>query len=85
MIVSTNLSESVLCSLLKVQNLEPGDDEEMLYNNDVEDIDFDTELLSWLYRVAVKVYNDNKSAPGHNCIGNINEKSAEEFQKACSC
>ena len=62
-------------------NLEPGDDEEMLYNNDVEDIDFDTELLSWLYRVVVKVHNDIKSAPGHNCIGNINEineKFAEE-------
>ena len=39
------------------------------YNNDVEDIDFNTELLSWLYRVAVKVHNDIKSAPGHNCIG----------------
>ena len=61
LIVSTNLSESVLRSLLKVPNLEPGDDEEMLYNNDV-----------------VKVHNDIKSAPGHNCIGNINEKSAEE-------
>ena len=62
----------------KAPNLEPGDDEEMLYNNDVEDINFDTELLSWLYRVAVKVHDDIMSAPGHNCIGNINEKSAEE-------
>ena len=60
-----------------MSNLEPGDDEEMLYNNDVEDIDFDTEFLM-LYRVAVKVHNDIKSAPGQNCIGNINEKSAEE-------
>ena len=66
LIVSTNLSESVLRSLLKAPNLEPGD------------IDFDTELLSWLYRVAVNIHNDIKSAHGHNCIGNINEKSAEE-------
>ena len=34
-------------------------------------------LILW-YRVAVKVHNDIKSAPSHNCIGNINEKSAEE-------
>lgn len=63
--------------MLKAPNLEPGDDEEILYN-DVEDIDFDTELLSWLYRVAVKVHSDIKPASGHNCIGNINAKSAEE-------
>ena len=65
-----------MCSLLKAPNLEPGDNEDTLCSNDVEDID--SELLIWLYLVAVKVNNDIKSAPGYNCIGNINEKSAEE-------
>ena len=41
--------------------------------------DLDVKLLSWLYRVAVKVHHDVKSAPTHGCIGNINQESVEDI------
>ena len=37
------------------------------------------ELLSWLYRVAVKVHHDIKVSPNHDCIGKIHKASAEEI------
>jgi hypothetical protein len=68
-------------SLLKESNVEGNvDDAEYeveLNNDDVETVDLDEELLSWLYRVAVKVHHDVKSAPGIDCIGSIDEQSAE--------
>ena len=39
----------------------------------------DDELLSWLYRVSVKVHQDVKAVLGHDCIGNINETSVEKI------
>lgn len=46
-------------------------------NNDyVEAVDLDAELMSWLYRVTVKVSHDVKSASGIDCIGSIDEQSA---------
>lgn len=38
----------------------------------------DNELLSWLYRVAVKMRNDIKTMPGHSDIGDINTESAQK-------
>jgi hypothetical protein len=64
-------------SLLKESNVEGNVDdaeyEEELNNDDVEAVDIDPELLSWLFRVAVKVHHDVKSAPGIDCIGSIDE------------
>ena len=48
-------------------------------NDAIEDLDLDAELLSWLYRVSVKVHQDVKAVLGHDCIGNINEASAENI------
>ena len=83
LIVSSNLGEAALCSLLTEPNLslqtEHGSCNDELYNDAIEDIDVEVELLSWLYRVAVKVHHDVKSAPTHDCIGNINQESAEEI------
>ena len=81
LIVSSNLNEAAMRSLLKESNVEGNVDnaeyEEELNNDDVEAVDLDAELLSWLYRVAVKVHHDVKSAPGIDCIGSIDEQSAE--------
>ncbi|XP_068719558.1 uncharacterized protein [Montipora capricornis] len=63
------------------QQLHAGDESchDELRNDAIEDIDLDVELLSWLYRVAVKVHHDVKSAPTHDCIGNINQEGAEDI------
>ena len=37
----------------------------------------DTELLSWMYRVSVKMRADLNATPGHSGIGNINTENAE--------
>ncbi|KAK2554918.1 hypothetical protein P5673_023601 [Acropora cervicornis] len=83
LVVSSNLGEAALRCLLTEPNqqLHAGnqscDDE--LRNDAIEDIDLDVELLSWLYRVAVKVHHDVKCAPTHGCIGNINQESVEDI------
>ena len=58
------------------------DDHEVLSDNTInddvdEDIDLNAELLSWLYRVGIKVHHDLKSMPGHDSIGDISQESAE--------
>ena len=83
LIVSSNVGESVLKHLLKEPgqqgdlNQESCDDE--LINDAIEAVDLDAELLSWLYRVSVKVHQDVKVAPCHDCICNINQESAKEI------
>ena len=83
LIVSSNLGEAALRYLLTEPNqqLHAGNEscDDELRNDAIEDIDLDIELLSWLYRVAVKVHYDVKSAPTHGCIGNINQESAEDI------
>ena len=83
LVVSSNLGETALQHLLKEPgqrlnlNQESCDDE--LVNDAIEDVDLDAELLSWLYRVSVKVHHDVKSVLGHDCIGKINQASAEKI------
>ena len=36
----------------------------------------DTEILSWMYRVAVKIRGDMSDTPGHDSIGGINTENA---------
>ena len=60
------------------------DDHEVLSDNTINDdvdenIDLNAELLSWLYRVEIKVYHDLKSMPGHDSIGDISQESAEKI------
>ena len=60
------------------------DDHEVLSDNTInddvdEDIDLNAELLSWLYRVGIKVHHDLKSMPGHDSIGDISQESAEKI------
>ena len=81
LIVSSNLNEAAMRSLLKESNVEgnvnDAEYEEELNNDDVEAVDLDAELLSWLYRKAVKVHHNVKLAPGIDCIGSIDEQSTE--------
>lgn len=81
LIVSSNLGEAALRYLLTEPNqkFHPGNEscDDELRNDAIEDIHLDVELLSWLYRVAVKVHHDVKSAPTHQCVGKINQESAE--------
>lgn len=72
-----NLGEVALCSLLTIPINESDDDD--LNGDATEDVDLDAELLSWLYRVAVKVHHDIKISPNHDCIGKISKASAEEI------
>ena len=39
--------------------------------------DKDTEILSWLYRVSVKVKADIRESPRHDVIGGIDQHHAE--------
>ena len=41
-------------------------------------IDPEYEILSWLYRVALKVRGDISASPSHNLIGGFNEENAEK-------
>ena len=81
LVVSSNLGETALQHFLKEPgqrlnlNQESCDDE--LVNDAIEDVDLDAELLSWLYRVSVKVHHDVKSVLGHDCIGKINQASRQ--------
>ena len=34
--------------------------------------DKDAELLTWLYRVCLKIYADLKNTPGYNAVGLVN-------------
>lgn len=83
LIVSSNLGDTVLKHLLKEAGQqwdlkqESCDDE--LINDAIEDVDLDAELLSWLYRVSVKVHQDVKAASCLDCICNINQESAKEI------
>ena len=83
LVVSSNLGETALQHLLKEPNqqlnLHQGSCDDELNNDAVEDVDLDAELLSWLYRVSVKVHQDVKAVPGHDCIGNVNQASAEKI------
>ena len=82
LIVSSNLSEAALRLLVKepdVHSYSQPCDTKGLNNDAIEGIDMDTELLSWLYRVAIKLHHDLKSAPTHSCIGNITKENAEEI------
>lgn len=44
----------------------------------VQSADINTEILSWLFRVAVKVHADIKNTPGHSYIGGIDMCHAEQ-------
>ena len=77
LIVYANLEEAALHSLLTTPINESDYDD--LNGNATEDLDLDAELLSWLYRVAVKVHHDIKVSPNHACIGKISKASAEEI------
>ncbi|KAL9979291.1 hypothetical protein ACROYT_G016935 [Oculina patagonica] len=79
LILSSNLGEGALHSIL--QNSRDNEVEDELNNlspDAAEDVDLDTELLSWLFRVAVKVHHDIKATPGHNYVGGIDMKNAEK-------
>ena len=77
LIVYADLGEAALRSLLTIPINESDDDD--LNGDSTEDVDLDAELLSWLYRVAVKVHHDIKVSPNHDCIGKISKASAEEI------
>ena len=77
LIVYANLGEAALRSLLTIPINESDDDD--LNGDATEDVDLNAELLSWLYRVAVKVHHDIKVSPNHDCIGKISKASAEEI------
>ena len=83
LVVSSNLGDTALQHLLKELNqqlnLNQKSSDDELINDAIEDVDLDAELLSWLYRVSVKVHQDVKAVLGHDCIGNINEASAEKI------
>jgi hypothetical protein len=53
-------------------NYEQGD----LGADGLKDVDLDTELLSWLFRVAIKVRHDIKVTPGQESIDTIDMQSA---------
>ncbi|CAB3988305.1 Hypothetical predicted protein, partial [Paramuricea clavata] len=79
LIISADLGEAALQSLLQENqendaNYEQGD----LGADGLKDVDLDTELLSWLFRVAIKVRHDIKVTPGQESIGTIDMQSAEE-------
>ena len=82
LIVSSNIGDAALRSLLKEPNQEVhtgNASRDELKNDTIKDIDLDVELLSWLYWVAVKAHYDVNTAPAHDCIGNINQESAEKI------
>ena len=83
LVVSSNLGDTALQHLLKEPNqqlnLHQKSSDDELINDAIEDVDLDAELLSWLYRVSVKVHQDVKAVLGHDCISNINEASAEKI------
>ena len=70
-------NDFALRSLLLIPIYESDDDD--LNGDATKDVDLDAELLSWLYRVAVKVHHDNKVSPNHDCIGKVSKASAEEI------
>ena len=55
-------------------NYEQGD----LGADGLKGVDLNMELLSWLFRVAIKVRHDIKVTPGQESIGTIDIPSAEE-------
>ena len=63
LIISSN-GEAALHSLLQDPKGNEAHDKDDLSHDAVEDVDLDTELLSWLFRAAVKVHHDIKACSG---------------------
>ena len=79
LIISADLGDATLQSLhQKSQENNTSYEQGSLGSDGLEDVDLDTELLSWLFRVAMKVRNDIKISPGQESIGTIDMQSAEE-------
>ena len=79
LIISADLQDAALQSLLqKSQENNASYEQGCLGSDGLEDVDLDTELLSWLFRVAMKVRNDIKISPGQESIGTIDMQSEEE-------
>lgn len=72
------ISHMLMANMQLSVGIDCGDDDEMVDDN-AECVDLDAELLSWLYRVEVKVHHDLKYTPGHDCIGDISQESAEQI------
>ena len=72
LIISADLGEAALQSLLQESQLNCVDGEKNGLSLDaLEDVNIDTELLSWLFRVATKVHHDIKATPGQENFGKI--------------
>ena len=72
LIISADLGEAALQSLLQESQLNCVDGEKNGLSLDaLEDVNIDTELLSWLFRVATKVHHDIKATPGQETFGKI--------------
>lgn len=74
LIIPSNLGETVAHSLIRHPSLQVED--EKLETTD--GIDMETEVLSWLFRVSLKVHNDIKTTEGHAAIGDIDIEHAEK-------
>ncbi len=55
------------------------DDDDMLCHSDLETVDIETETLSWLYRVALKIRGDITAVDGHSVVGDITMDHAEKM------
>ena len=62
---------------MTLKNVDEGGDSLMLETSNLA-ADMDTELLSWLYRVAVKIRADIRNAPEFNIVGGIDVAHAEK-------
>lgn len=62
---------------MTLKNVDQGGDSLMLETSNVA-ADMDAELLSWLYRVAVKILADIRDAPEFNIVGGIDVAHAEK-------
>jgi hypothetical protein len=79
LMISADLGEAALQSILQESQVNCVDGEKNGLSLDaLEDVNIDTELLSWLFRVAIKVHQDIKVTPGQENIGNIDIQSAEK-------
>lgn len=48
-----------------------------MIKGDSESVDMDTEILNWLYWVALKIKADIRESPSHDIIGGIDQRHAE--------
>jgi len=62
---------------MTLKNVDKGSDSLMLETSNLA-ADINTELLSWLYRVVVKIRADIRDAPEFNIIGGIDVAHAEK-------